>query len=158
MTNALFVFHLGQQLFALPVGQVATVVPRATLTPLPGAPADLIGLLRLHGALCPVIDIRARLGLDVAVPHIGECIVVMHTATFRVGLLIEGIAGVVAPPLDPRDGPGPIDPDRLIRGVLEVSGQVVATLDAEAVVGHEVRAYLAATADGLRGHAGQTAA
>src|SRR5712691_670970 len=101
MITDLLVFNLGQQEFALPVGQVSTVVPRATLTPLPGAPADLIGLLRLRGALCPVIDIRARLGLPVAVPHIGECIIVMHTASFRIGLLVEGIEGVVAPPTDP---------------------------------------------------------
>src|SRR5438034_4906803 len=96
MTTDLLVFSLGKQQFALPVGQVSTVVPRATLTPLPGAPGDLIGLLRLRGALCPVIDIRARLGLPVSVPHIGECIVVMHIAALRIGLLVESIVGVVA--------------------------------------------------------------
>src|SRR5712692_8984495 len=134
MTKDLLVFNLGQQQFALPVGQVSTVVPRATLTPLPGAPVDLIGLLRLRGALCPVIDIRPRLGLSVTVAHIGECIIVMHTATFRIGLLVEGIESVVAPPPDPADGQAPVDKDRLIRGVLEVAGHVVATLDAEAAV------------------------
>ncbi len=158
MTNDLLVFSLGQQHFALPVGQVSTVVPRATLTPLPGAPADLIGLLRLRGVLCPVIDIRPRLGLPVALAHIGECIVVMHTATLRIGLLVEGIESVVAPPTDPIERQAPVDKDRLIRGVLEVAGHVVATLVAEAVVSAEVRAYLAASTDGLHYFAGQTAA
>src|SRR5260370_41698637 len=101
MTTDLLVFSLGKQHFGLPVGQVSTVVPRATLTPLPGAPADLMGLLRLRGALCPVIDIRARLGLSVAVAHIGEGIRVMQTATLKVGLLVEAIEGVVSPYLDP---------------------------------------------------------
>src|ERR1700724_3582482 len=103
MTEDLLVFKLGQQQFALPVGQVATVVPRATLTPLPGAPADLVGLLRLRGELCPVIDIRGRRGLPATAPHVGECIVVMPTTAFRVGLLIEGLEGVVVPPLEPID-------------------------------------------------------
>jgi purine-binding chemotaxis protein CheW len=147
MTHDLLVFSLGEQQFALPVDQVSTVVPRATLTPLPGAPADLIGLLRLRGALCPVIDIRARLGLSVAVAHIGECIVLMHTDTLRIGLLVEGIETVVAPPTDAVDRQVPTRGDRLIRGVLEVAGRVVATLDAEAIVGNDVRAYLAASAD-----------
>ena len=160
MTKDLLVFNLGQQQFALPVGQVSTVVPRATLTPLPGAPVDLIGLLRLRGALCPVIDIRARLGLSATVPHIGECIVVMHTTTFRIGLLVEGIEGVVvvAPPIEPIDRQAPIHTDRMIRGVLEVAGHVVATLDAEVIVGNDVRAYLAVSADGLHCFARQTAA
>src|SRR5437870_13668378 len=117
MITDLLVFSLAKQQFALPVGQVATVVPRATLTPLPGAPVDLIGLLRLRGALCPVIDIRARLGLSVAAPHIAECIVVMHSGCLRIGLLVESIEGVVvASPTNPVDRPA--DADRLIRGVL----------------------------------------
>ena len=132
-------------------------MPRATLTPLPGAPADLIGLLRLRGVLCPVIDIRARLGLAAAAAHIGECIVVLHTTTFRLGLLVDGIEDVVvAAAMGTRETS--VTGDRLIRGVLEVSGQVVAVLDAEAAVGNDVRAYLAATADGLHRLAEQTAA
>jgi purine-binding chemotaxis protein CheW len=158
MTTDLLVFSLGKQQFALPVGQVSTVVPRATLTPLPGAPVDLIGLLRLRGALCPVIDVRARLGLPIDVPHIGECIVVMQTATFRIGLLVDGIVGVVAPSLDPVDRPAPKANDRLITGVVEVAGHVVATLDAEAVVADDVRTYLASSADGLGHRSGQVAA
>jgi purine-binding chemotaxis protein CheW len=159
MSNDLLVFNIGQQQFALPVGQVSTVVPRATLTPLPGAPAELIGLLRLHGALCPVIDIRARLGLPTAVPHIGECIVVMHTTAARVGLVVEKIEGlVVAPGADVPDPPPVVVGDRLIRYLLEVAGAVVATLDAEMAVGSDVRAYLAATAGGLHSLRDKTAA
>ena len=158
MTTDLLVFSLGKQQFALPVGQVSTVVPRATLTSLPGAPVDLIGLLRLRGALCPVIDIRARLGLSVAVAHIGECIVVMHTAGLRVGLLVEGIAGVVVPPVDPSENRrAPLNAERLIRGVVEVGGHVVATLDAEVIVAEDVRAYLAASADGWHRQSRQAA-
>ncbi len=143
MTSDLLVFSLGKQQFALPVGQLSTVVPRATLTPLPGAPADLIGLLRLRGALCPVIDIRARLELAIGAPHIGECIVLMYTANARVGLLVEGIVGVVSPghPSGKRN-----NEERLIRDVLEVNGHVVATLDAGAIVADDVRAYLATSA------------
>jgi purine-binding chemotaxis protein CheW len=158
MSTDLLVFRLGQQHFALPVGQVSTIVPRATLTPLPGAPADLIGMLRLRGELCPVVDIRARLGLNAAVPHIGDRIVVMHTARFHVGLLVEKIEGlVVVPDLDSSDGPAAAARDLLVRDVREVAGQVVATLDAELAVGNDVWAYLAATANALH-FVGQRAA
>jgi len=120
------------------------------------APVDLIGLLRLRGALCPVIDIRGRLGLSVAVAHIGECIVVLHSGGMRIGLLVESIEGVVAPPTNQADRP--VDEHRLIRGVSEVAGHVVATLDAEAVVGNDVRTFLAASAQGLHNLAGRAAA
>jgi chemotaxis signal transduction protein len=71
--------------------------------------------------------------LPAGVPHIGECIVVMHARKFRIGLLVDGIDGVAAP-------------ERPVRGILEISGHVVAMLDADAIVGSDVRAYLAAEA------------
>lgn len=154
--NDLLVFNLGQERYALPVGQVFTIVPRATLTPLPGAPPDLIGLLRLRGALCPVIDIRARLGLPAGVPHVGDYIVVMQTIAFQIGLLVEGIEGLVV--VASVSGASDRSTERLILGVVEAAGHVVAMLDAEAAVGSDVRAYLAATADGLRCLVSQVAA
>src|SRR5258708_19838376 len=115
MTTDLLVFSLGKQHFGLPVGQVSTVVPRATLTPLPGAPADLIGLLRLRGALCPVIDVRARLGLAVTEPHVGECIVVLDTAAFRIGLLVQAVPSLLpAPPEATTNRSSPLTATQLI--------------------------------------------
>jgi purine-binding chemotaxis protein CheW len=120
--NDFLVFSLGQQPFALPVRQVSTVVPRARLAPLTGAPADLIGVLRLRGALFPVVDLRARLGLAPEPAHLGQCIVVMQTS---VGLLVDGVEGLV------HAAPNPLE---------------LTMLDAEVVIGAEVRAYLATIA------------
>jgi purine-binding chemotaxis protein CheW len=125
MSNDFLVFSLGQQQFVLPVRQVSTVVPRPRLRPLSGAPADLIGVLRLRGGLFPVVDIRARLGLPVTAPRTGDCIVLMQTSTSRVGLLVEGVDGLVTA------APNPLE---------------MTTLNADAVVGSEMRAYLAAIA------------
>jgi chemotaxis signal transduction protein len=93
--------------------------------------------------------------LAVAVPHIGECIVVMSSASAQVGLLVDGIVGVVAQPVHKQARP---HGDRLIRDVVEVAGHVVATLDAEAIVADDVRAYLAASATSLHRHTEQAAA
>jgi purine-binding chemotaxis protein CheW len=148
MRNDLLVFSLGQQRFALPVDQVSTVVPRASLTPLPGAPRDLIGMLRLRGALFPVIDIRARLGLPAAAPHIGDCIVLMQTTGRSVGLIVEGVEGLVSGAGDQPDVRAAAQHGGLIREVWEASSHVVATLDADVVVGMEVGTYLASVANG----------
>jgi purine-binding chemotaxis protein CheW len=158
MSNDLLVFSLGQQQFALPVRQVSTVVPRASLTALPGAPTELIGVLRLRGELHPVIDIRPRLGLAAAAPHIGECIVVMQTTASKVGLLVDGVEGLVSLAADPLELTMVGDGSRVVRSVLEASGRVVATLDADAAVGSEVRAYLAAAASGAHRQQARTAA
>jgi purine-binding chemotaxis protein CheW len=148
MRSDLLVFSLGQQRFALPVHQVATVVPRASLTPLPGAPRDLIGMLRLRGALFPVIDIRARLGLPAAAPRIGDCIVLMQTTERTVGLIVESVEGLMTVPVDQLDARAAAQHGGLVREIWEASSQVVATLDADVVVGIEVGDYLASIASG----------
>ncbi|HEV3505279.1 MAG TPA: chemotaxis protein CheW, partial [Actinomycetes bacterium] len=54
--------------YALPLGCVVEVVRMAALTPAPGAPGHVLGLLDLRGRVVPVMDLRARLGLPPATP------------------------------------------------------------------------------------------
>lgn len=58
----MIVVHLDDARFGLPVDLVREVLPSMATVPLPGAPAVVEGLLNLHGAFVPVIDLRARLG------------------------------------------------------------------------------------------------
>ena len=49
--------------YALPLGCVVEVVRMAALTPAPGGPGHVLGLLDLRGRVVPVMDLRTRLGL-----------------------------------------------------------------------------------------------
>jgi purine-binding chemotaxis protein CheW len=142
----LLIFNLAGQQYALPVRHVREVVPRASVTQLPGAPKALVGMLRLRGALLPVVDLRTNLGLPAASPRIGQCIIVTRAAQAGVGLLVDGVEGLVADaPMEPdataRRGAG-----QLVRHVQEADGRVVTILDVDAAVGRSVTAYLAAIA------------
>jgi len=58
----LLLCRIGPARFALPAEQVERVERMAALTPLPGAPPGIAGLLNLRGAVLPVVDPRPRLG------------------------------------------------------------------------------------------------
>ncbi len=58
------VFHIGSDRFGLPLAGVHRVLPAARLTPLPGAPDWVAGLLDLHGAPVPVLDLSRMAGLS----------------------------------------------------------------------------------------------
>jgi chemotaxis-related protein WspB len=53
----MMVFHLGDDRFALPAGQVDEVVPLAPLRDVPRAPDYVAGLMDYRGRLLPVIDL-----------------------------------------------------------------------------------------------------
>src|SRR6202165_5083726 len=57
------VFALGSELYALPATQVHEVRPLGWLTPLPGTPPFLAGLINVRGRIVPVVDLRPLLGL-----------------------------------------------------------------------------------------------
>lgn len=57
-------FELAGQRFAVPATNVREVVQPMQPTPVPGAPADVVGIVNLHGAIVTVLDGCIRLGLD----------------------------------------------------------------------------------------------
>jgi purine-binding chemotaxis protein CheW len=141
MNEDLLVVVVAEQQYALRVRRVREVVPRATLTALPGAPAGVLGILSLRGALLPILDLRHRLGLPAVAPRISQCIVVTQAERFTVGLLVDAVGDIVsegaAPVLSGRRLPG-----ALIEYVTELDGQVVSILDPDATVGAELAAFL----------------
>lgn len=57
------IFEVNGQRLAVRAGNVQQVVRACTITPLPGAPSIVEGLIDLHGELVPVLDLRARFSL-----------------------------------------------------------------------------------------------
>jgi len=143
MSADLLVVELAQQQYALPVRQVREVLPRASLTSLPAAPAGLSGILRLRGVLLPVVDLRQRLGLPLIAAQTSQCIIVAYVHSLAVGLLVDAVSEIVTagevPESESRVGPG--EP---IRRVAELSGRVVTILNLEAAVGTELAGLFAA--------------
>lgn len=60
----LLLFRLGEERCALPLAAVSEILPAASLTSLPGAPAIVEGVLDLRGEPLPVLDVRVRLGIS----------------------------------------------------------------------------------------------
>lgn len=94
--GVLVIFTLAEQQFALPVGMVAQVVRAAAVTPLPKAPAIVLGMLDFHGTIVPVMDIRSRLGLPSRPIALSNQIVIASTSSRLIAFVVENIAGVEA--------------------------------------------------------------
>jgi purine-binding chemotaxis protein CheW len=60
---------VGDELHALYLGLVREVVPMAPITPVPGSPSWLLGVVNLRGEILPVIDSARPLGIRDAGPR-----------------------------------------------------------------------------------------
>lgn len=94
------IVRLGQERFALDVTRVAELVRNAPVTPLPGGPGYLLGLIYHRGGLLRLVDIRPQLGLPVPASELAE-VVVLNGEGMLTGIGVDAIESVVS--LDPDD-------------------------------------------------------
>ncbi len=62
-TGLYLTFRLGEELFALDVGQVREVLEMSAVTAVPGAPPFMRGIVNVRGAVVPVVDLRVKFGM-----------------------------------------------------------------------------------------------
>jgi purine-binding chemotaxis protein CheW len=128
----LLVGHVGEQAFALPAASVERVVRMAALTPLPDAPAGIVGMLNLGGTALPVVDPRHRLGRPSPEVHPDQRLIVLRART-RYLLWVDEVERIVS--VQPRDLDA-VQSDAeqpLAPSVVRLDGEVIPVLSPEAL-------------------------
>ncbi len=95
MLNQLVAFILGERQYALPLTTVQRVVRMVEVTPLPKAPAVVLGVIDFQGNIIPVMSMRKRFGLPEPETSLSDQLIVAETATRSVALVVNSVTGVV---------------------------------------------------------------
>ncbi|GGZ09570.1 chemotaxis protein CheW [Pseudoduganella plicata] len=95
----LLVFHIGADRYGLPLATIRQVLPLMALTGVPLAPDAVAGLMNLHGASVPVIDLARSSGAPAAARQVDTRILLVDYpgpdgAVHALGLLAERVIGV----------------------------------------------------------------
>ena len=90
----------GGERLAVPIGSVREILEVGRLTPVPRTPDFIRGVMNLRGAVVPVLDLSARLGLQGTVLARRSAIVVVESRsaegqTLVVGLLVDAVYEVL---------------------------------------------------------------
>jgi purine-binding chemotaxis protein CheW len=128
-------FLLDGTLYALRLDTVERVVHAAALTPLPGAPAIVLGLIDLEGRIVPVVHIRARFRLPEREMGIDDCIIIATTGRRTLGILVDAPGEVMeVAEADIERGTGVLMGSDYIEGVVR--------LDIGLVLIHDLESFL----------------
>ena len=119
----LVVFDIEGQRYALPLNDVERVLPMVAESPLPQAPAVVLGVINLHGQVIPVLDLRCRFGLPLCDYGLTARLLVVRTSRRILALAVDEALGVreIAQETITR-------PDALLPGIGHVAG-IVTLLD-----------------------------
>jgi purine-binding chemotaxis protein CheW len=88
-------FQVDGVTYALPLEQVREVVRMVAVTPLPAAPAWVVGAVNLRGTLVPMIDVRALMSGRPADIDPSQMFVVAHASGQMLALVADEVEDIV---------------------------------------------------------------
>jgi purine-binding chemotaxis protein CheW len=144
-------FLLSGEMYAVGILNVKEIIEYGQLTEIPMMPAFIRGVINLRGAVVPVIDLGARLGLPVTRIGRRTCVVIVDVhrhdddGVQTMGVLVDAVHEVFDLPANdmepvPRLGTR-IDPG-LIRSMVRVRGRTTPELDLGAILEQQQLAQL----------------
>ena len=128
----LVVFCLDEQRYGLPLAMVERIVRAAELTPLPQAPAIVMGVIDVDGQVLPVLNIRWRLRLPHREISPADQFLIGQTGRRTVVLVIDEAQGVIeVPDVDVVDAVEIVPGLDQIRGVVKLGDGLLLIHDLE---------------------------
>jgi purine-binding chemotaxis protein CheW len=88
-------FKLADEIYGLDVMQVQEVLRYCEISPVPGSPSYVLGIINLRGAVVTVMDTRERFGLPRDKISDQSRILVIEAENHVIGMLVDSVAEVV---------------------------------------------------------------
>lgn len=92
-------FRLGDEIFAANVSKVLEILEIPRVTKVPQSPHFMRGVINLRGSVMPVIDARAKFGLQQTPDTINSCIIVLtiriENQPITIGAVVDAVHEVV---------------------------------------------------------------
>lgn len=136
-------FFTGGQSFSIDIRQVREIRRWSAVTPLPHAPAEVLGVMNLRGSVIPIFDLAVRFGLDRTPDNPRNVVVIAAHEAQTVGLLVESVSEILSVARDRIQETPDLRSDnsrQSIIGVIPVDDGMTRIIDLGAVIQTDRRA------------------
>lgn len=93
--NQVVVFNIDDKNFALYLKVVRRILPSVEITPLPGAPKVVLGIINLEGEVIPVFNTRLRFQFKMKEMELSDRLIIVQTKKRNVALLVDDVKDVI---------------------------------------------------------------
>ena len=134
------VFRCGEQRFGVPLAQVNEIVPPLPFTRLPGAGADVCGLVGVRGRVITVFDLGMMLGDQAAAGVVDHRLLLLELGGRRLGVAVDEVCEIASAALE--RALSEAEPDRMgpaAIGVARGEDGPFTALDASRLLLHRMR-------------------
>ena len=140
--NKFLSFFLGNEEYGVEILRVREIIGLIDITPLPQMPDYVKGVINLRGKIIPVIELRAKFGLDPKAYTEETCVIVVEVTEgdddhFHMGVIVDNVNEVIDIPrsqIDPAPRFGGAMNTSYILGMGKVKNKVLTLLDIDKVM------------------------
>jgi purine-binding chemotaxis protein CheW len=139
--------RIAEQAYAIDIMTVREIRGWTAATPLPHAPPHVLGMMNLRGAILPVIDLGARLGLGPASPNASSVVVVAQIGEAQMGLVVDAVSDILTVTeglIQPAPDVGSEAARAFVNGVMTTDTGIVSLLALDHILEADAQAVLAA--------------
>jgi len=133
--EAIVIFRAGGERFAVPLSEVAEIIPNPACTPVPGAPPELAGVIQVRGEIRPVCELSRVLGLAGEPQRRSRTVLLLRKGAREFGLRIDAVDDIRMPAAGERRPA----PEPLSRHARWMTGDLVPVLDTDVLLEKETR-------------------
>lgn len=133
----LIAFRIGDQEFCVDIMQVREIRGWTTATPLPRTPNFMKGVINLRGAVLPIVDLGARLGLQTTDPTARHVIMVINQGTRTLGLLVDAVSDIIEVTEDMVQPTPDVACDQVkafVKGLFGIEGRMISLITLDRVL------------------------
>ncbi|MDX2495271.1 MAG: chemotaxis protein CheW [Desulfuromusa sp.] len=125
-------FHLAGEDYGIEIQYVIEIIGIQNITDVPDMPAFIRGVINLRGKVVPIMDVRARFGIEARDYDDRTCIIVVNIDSTEVGLVVDEVSEVADIPeknVEPAPKIHKNNEDSYIQGMGKINTDVKILLD-----------------------------
>ncbi len=133
-------FSLGGENYGIRVLKVQEIQRYSEISPIPGAPSYVLGIINLRGSVISVLNTREKFGLPDYEITDDSRIVILEVGKQIIGILVDSVAEVIslqASDVDIAPNVGNDETAKFIDGVSNKGGELLILLDAEKILNED---------------------
>jgi len=130
-------FRLGDEIYGINVMQIREVLRHSEITPVPGAPSYVLGIINLRGNVVTVIDTRKRFGLAPGDIDDQSRIVIVEVDSQVIGMLVDSVADVTylkQSEIETTPNVGNEETSKFIQGVCNKNSELLILIELERMI------------------------
>ena len=134
--HELITFSIGDQDFCMDIMLIREIRGWTSVTILPHSPDDVLGVMNLRGAVVPIVDLSARLGLGPCTPEARNVIIIAMMGNQTIGFLVTAVSDIVgASPGEIQSMPqvGGTETSDFVKGIIASSNRTLRVLNVKAL-------------------------